>query len=86
MAVTIRLTRRGTKKRPFYRVVAADKRAPRDGKYLEVLGTYNPLSDPPEVKLEGEKIEQWVKKGAIPSPTVAKLMKKAGLQRTSSTL
>ncbi|NQY90568.1 MAG: 30S ribosomal protein S16 [Deltaproteobacteria bacterium] len=85
MAVTIRLTRRGTKKRPFYRVVAADKRAPRDGKYLEVLGTYNPVSDPPEVKLEGEKIEQWVKKGAIPSPTVAKLMKKAGLPTTHST-
>ncbi|MFQ5352570.1 MAG: 30S ribosomal protein S16 [Candidatus Binatia bacterium] len=79
MAVTIRLTRRGARKRPFYRVVVADERSPRDGRYLAVLGTYNPLTDPAELNLDGEKISEWMKKGAKPSQTVASLMKKTGL-------
>lgn len=79
MAVSIRLARRGNKKRPFYRIVVADKQAPRDGKFLEVVGTYNPLVDPPLVTLESEKIESWLAKGAIPSATVKDILKKAAL-------
>lgn len=78
MAVSIRLARRGTKKRPFYRIVVADKASPRDGKFLEVVGTYNPLLDPPVVTLEEGKIRGWIGKGAVPSTTVKSLLKKAG--------
>ncbi|MEE9542277.1 MAG: 30S ribosomal protein S16 [Thermodesulfobacteriota bacterium] len=78
MAVSIRLSRRGTKKRPFYRIVVADKECPRDGKFLEVVGTYNPLVEPPVLTFEEEKIKGWILKGALPSTTVKNLLKNAG--------
>ncbi len=79
MSVKIRLARHGSKKNPFYRVVVADVRAARDGRNLEQVGTYDPLTDPAGIKLDAEKIGAWLKKGAKPTPTVAKLMKQAGL-------
>ena len=79
MAVVIRLSRRGAKKRPFYRVVATDSRSPRDGKFLEVLGTYDPLKADDQFKIDAEKTESWIKKGAVPSRTVTSLLKKAGV-------
>jgi small subunit ribosomal protein S16 len=79
MAVKIRLARHGSSKRAFYRVVVADSRAPRDGRNLAEIGTYNPSADPPEVKLDAEKVSSWLKKGAKPTPTVASLLKKAVL-------
>ncbi len=79
MAVVIRLSRRGAKKRPFYRVVATDSRSPRDGKFLEVLGTYDPLKQDNQFQMDAEKAQSWIKKGALPSRTVADLMKKAGV-------
>ena len=79
MAVKIRLARHGSKKRPFYRVVVADARSPRDGRNLEEIGTYNPLTDPVEVEFDAEKVSSWLKKGATPTPTVANLLKSAGL-------
>ncbi|HYB98255.1 MAG TPA: 30S ribosomal protein S16 [Candidatus Limnocylindrales bacterium] len=79
MSVKIRLSRHGSKKRPFYRVVVADERAPRDGRNLVQVGTYNPLVNPAEVRLDAEKIGSWLKKGAKPTPIVAKLMKQAGV-------
>ena len=75
MAVKIRLTRLGAKKKPFYRVVAADQRAPRDGRFIEVLGTYNPMTDPATVDLRMDAIKKWQDKGAQPSDRVAKLIK-----------
>ncbi len=77
--VKIRLTRKGAKKRPFYRVIAADSRARRDGPFLEILGTYNPLKDPSEIKINMERAEYWLSHGAQPSSTVKKLLKLAGL-------
>ena len=74
MAVTIRLRRMGTTKRPAYRVVVTDSRSPRDGRFLEVLGHYSPLTEPPTVALDRAKIEAWIKKGAQPSNTVRKLI------------
>jgi len=79
LAVVIRLSRRGAKKRPFYRVVATDSRSPRDGKFLEVLGTYDPLKADDQFKIDAEKAESWIKKGAVPSRTVTSLLKKAGV-------
>ncbi|NWF54248.1 MAG: 30S ribosomal protein S16 [Syntrophaceae bacterium] len=79
MAVTIRLTRMGTKKKPFYRLVAADSRFPRDGRFIEVLGTYDPNPDPPAIKLNREKVEAWLKQGAIVSTTVKSLLKRGGV-------
>lgn len=79
MAITIRLTRMGAKKSPFYRLVVADSRFWRDGRYLEVLGTYNPNHNPPAVRLKQEKIDYWLKKGARSSATVKSLLKKGGL-------
>lgn len=79
MAVTIRLTRMGAKKKPFYRVVVADSRFPRDGRFIEVVGTYDPTLDPPAINLQAEKISTWLKRGAHPSDTVRSLMKKAGI-------
>lgn len=79
MAVVIRLTRRGSKKSPFYRVVAADSRSPRDGKFLEILGTFDPLKSEDNFKVDAEKAQSWIKKGAQPSQTVASLLKKAGV-------
>ncbi len=78
MSVKIRLARHGAKKRPFYRIVVADNEAPRDGKYLENVGTYNPLLDPAEVSLKAERIQYWMDQGAIPSDTVRSLLKKEG--------
>lgn len=78
MAVKIRLARYGAKKRPFYRIVVADSKSPRDGRYLEAVGTYNPLIDPAEVSLKGERVKYWLEKGAIPTKTVKSLLKKEG--------
>ena len=79
MAVHIRLRRTGTTKRPTYRVVVADSRAPRDGRFIEVIGHYNPLTEPPTIHIEKEKATAWLKKGAQPSNTVKHLMAQAGL-------
>ena len=79
MAVVLRMTRRGAKKKPFYRIVAADSRSPRDGRFLEILGTYDPLKTENNIKVDSEKIISWIKKGAKPSQTVASLLKKAGV-------
>ena len=76
MAVVLRMTRRGAKKKPFYRIVAADSRSPRDGKFLEMLGTYDPLKSEDNIKIDTEKVASWIKKGAKPSETVASLLKK----------
>ena len=80
MAVVLRMTRRGAKKKPFYRIVAADSRCPRDGKFLELLGTYDPLKSENNIKIDTDKITSWIKKGARPSQTVASLLKKAGVE------
>jgi small subunit ribosomal protein S16 len=77
--VKIRLSRRGSKKRPFYRMVAADSEAPRDGKFLEIVGTYNPLKEPPEVRVDREKLSKWIKRGAQPTSTVKSLLRKNGI-------
>ena len=79
MAVRIRLTRVGATKRPSYRVVAIDSRRPRDGRALEILGFYNPLTDPATVQLDAEKLNAWIGKGARPSDTVVKLMRQASI-------
>jgi small subunit ribosomal protein S16 len=72
--VSIRLRRTGTNKRPTYRVVVAESRAPRDGRFIEVLGHYNPLTQPPTVKIDRAKVQAWIAKGAQPSNTVRKLL------------
>lgn len=79
MAVHIRLRRTGTTKRPAYRVVVADSRAPRDGRFIEVIGHYDPLTNPPTIRIEKDKAAAWLKKGAQPSNTVKHLMAHAGL-------
>lgn len=76
MQVKIRLARHGAKKKPFYRIVVASSESPRDGKYLENVGTYNPLKDPAEVTLKPERIKYWIDQGAIPTDTVKSLLKK----------
>ena len=78
-AVKIRLNRMGAKKRPFYRVVVADSRAPRDGRFIEIIGHYNPIADPTELVVDAEKAKDWLKKGAQPSDTVKRLLKKVGV-------
>ena len=75
MAVSIRLRRMGSTRRPSYRVVVADSRSPRDGRFIEILGHYNPLTEPPTVKIDREKVQSWIAKGAQPSNTVKKLIK-----------
>jgi small subunit ribosomal protein S16 len=75
MSVTIRLTRAGSKKVPFYRVVAADSRSPRDGRFIEQLGVYDPLRDPPEFRVDSERIQHWISHGALPSQTVGELLR-----------
>jgi small subunit ribosomal protein S16 len=77
--VKIRLTRLGAHKRPFYRVVVADSREKRNGPFIEILGTYDPLKNPSEVKLDLEKAKQWLQRGAQPTDIVKKLMQRAGL-------
>ena len=79
MAVKMRLTRIGKKKNPFYRVVIADARAPRDGRFVEEIGYYNPLTEPAEIKIDAEKAKQWIKNGAQPTDTVKALLKKGGI-------
>jgi len=78
MSVKIRLARHGKKKKPFYRIVIADSESPRDGRFLENVGTYNPLVDPVEVSLKQERVKYWIDQGAIPTDTVKSLMKKEG--------
>ena len=78
MAVRIRLRRMGAKKRPFYRIVVADSRAPRDGRCIEEIGYYNPMTEPSELKIDGEKARKWIDQGAQPSDTVRALLKKSG--------
>jgi small subunit ribosomal protein S16 len=79
MAVKIRLKRTGGKKCPFYRIVVADSRSPRDGKFIEQLGTYDPLQAPSEVLLDADKAKEWLKKGAQPTDTVRAMLKKKGV-------
>jgi small subunit ribosomal protein S16 len=79
MAVKIRLTRKGTKKKPFYRIVAADVESPRDGRFIETLGTYDPMVDPAKVTLKEERVNYWLNEGAEPSTTVRSLLKKQGV-------
>ena len=80
MAVKLRLTRVGSKKNPIYRVVAADSRSPRDGKFIEIVGRYNPQSDPSLIDLDEEKVRGWLAKGAQPTESVAKLLKAQGIE------
>ena len=84
MAVKIRLARHGAKKKPFYRIVVADSESPRDGKYLENVGTYNSLQDPVQVTLKSERIRYWIDKGAKPSDTVRSLLKKEGFYNSAN--
>ena len=79
MAVKLRLTRVGSKKNPIYRVVAADTRSPRDGKFIEIVGRYNPQHEPSLIELDEEKIRAWLAKGALPTESVAKLLKTQGI-------
>ena len=77
--VKIRLRRMGAKKSPFYRFVVADSRYPRDGRFIEEIGTYNPLTEPSEVKVDADKVKEWIAKGAQPTDTVKNLFKKNGI-------
>ena len=79
MSVMIRMRCMGAKRKPFYRIVVADSRAPRDGRFIEEVGYYNPVSQPKELKLDEDKIFEWLKKGAQPSDTVRSLLSGAGL-------
>ena len=76
MAVKLRLKRMGSKQKPFYRIVAADARSPRDGRFIETVGTYNPIKKPAEVKVDSQKFEKWIKNGAKPTDTVKALIEK----------
>jgi len=77
--VKIRLTRLGAHKKPFYRIVVADSRARRDGPFIEILGTYNPMKEPSEIKINGEKVKYWLQQGAKPTDKATKLIRMAGL-------
>ena len=79
MAVKIRLSRQGKKKAPFYRLVVADSRSPRDGKFIELIGTYNPMTEPAAVAINEERALYWLKEGALPSDTARGLLKKQGI-------
>ena len=79
MAVKIRLKRMGAKKAPFYRIVVADSRSPRDGRFIDQIGTYNPLTTPAEINIDGEAAQKWLNNGAIPTDTVKNLFSKAGI-------
>ena len=82
MAVKLRLTRVGSKKNPIYRVVAADSRSPRDGKFIEILGRYNPQTDPSTIDLDADKVRDWLAKGAQPTESVSRILKAAGVERS----
>tara|TARA_B110001454_G_scaffold23118_1_gene22688 strand:- start:195 stop:461 length:267 start_codon:yes stop_codon:yes gene_type:complete len=77
--VRIRLRRMGSKGKPFYRIIVADQRAPRDGRYLDLIGTYDPLQDPPEISIDEEKIAKWIGNGAQPSESVSSLLRTKGI-------
>jgi len=79
MAVKIRLARVGSKKKPFYRIIVSDARAPRDGRFIERIGTYDPKEDPPRIHVDTERVKEWLQKGAQPTPTVLQLLKRVGL-------
>ena len=79
MSVKMRLARHGAKKRPFYRIVIADSESPRDGRYLENVGTYNPLREPAEVTLKTDRVQYWLQQGAIPTDTVKNILKREGV-------
>ncbi len=79
MSVKMRLKRVGAKKSPFYRVVVADSRFPRDGRFIEEIGYYNPLTNPVDIKIDGEKAKKWISNGAQPTDTVKALLKKSGI-------
>ncbi len=81
MAVKLRLKRMGAKQRPFYRIVAADARSPRDGRFLEVVGTYNPITNPAETKIDEEKAMYWLNNGAQPTETVRNILSKEGIMK-----
>ncbi len=81
MAVKLRLTRVGSKKNPIYRIVAADSRSPRDGKFIEIIGRYNPQHDPSLIEVDEEKARKWLSNGAQPSETVGRLLKIKGISR-----
>ena len=81
MAVKIRLKRMGSKKKPFYRIVVADSRSPRDGRFIETVGTYNPLTNPAEISLKEENIMDWLSKGAQPSDTVRNILSQEGVMK-----
>jgi len=80
MAVKLRLTRKGTKKKPFYRIVAADIQAPRDGKFLEAVGTYDPMQNPAVITLKQDRVQYWLEQGAKPTTTVKSILKKQSAQ------
>ena len=80
MAVKIRLKRLGAKKTPFYRVVVADSRYPRDGRFIEEIGYYNPLTEPADIKIDADKAKKWISNGAQPTETVKVLLKKSGIE------
>jgi len=84
MPVRVRLTRKGAKKRPFYRIVAADSEAPRDGRFLEVLGYYDPLKDPALIHIDEDKVRKWIQRGAKVSETVGSLLRKKGVSTVPS--
>jgi len=84
MAVHIRLTRKGRKKKPFYRIVVADSHAPRDGKFLDIVGTYDPMQDPADIRIDTEKYNDWMAKGAQPTTTVKSLVKKVRAGQTGA--
>jgi small subunit ribosomal protein S16 len=79
MSVKIRLARGGAKKKPFYRIVVADNDSPRDGRFIETVGTYDPLHNPAKVKIKGDRVQYWVGQGAIPTSTVNSIFKKEGI-------
>ena len=79
MAVKLRLRRMGAKKNPFYRIVVADSRYPRDGRFIEEIGTYDPLKTPADVKIDADKAKQWIANGAQPTDTVKDILKKSGV-------
>jgi small subunit ribosomal protein S16 len=84
MAVKIRLARHGAKKKPFYRIVVADNESPRDGRFLENVGTYDPAHDPAKITLKMERIRYWMDQGALPTDTVRSLLKKEGFFAASA--
>jgi small subunit ribosomal protein S16 len=85
MTVRLRLTRKGKKKKPYYRLVAADSEAPRDGKFLETLGIYNPMNNPAEIRIDKQRVGEWLEKGASPSESVKAILNKEGLLKVPKT-